>query len=191
MNKRITTEKLALASILTALVVILQFAGSFLRFGPFSVSMVLIPIVIGTATCGAGIGAWLGFVFGAVVLMSGDAGAFLAVNVPGTIITVMLKGILCGYISGVVYKLLARYNRYMAVIAAAFICPVVNTGVFLLGCFTFFMETISAWALEFGFPNAGNYMIFGLAGGNFLFELGLNIILSPVIIRLLNIRKLK
>ncbi len=191
MNKKISTRQLTLAAILTALVVILQFMGAFVRFGPFQVSMVLVPIVIGTATCGAGVGAWLGLVFAVVVLLNGDAAAFLAVNVPGTIITVILKGVLCGLVSGLVYKLLAKRNCYLAVIAAAIVCPVVNTGVFLLGCFAFFMETITARATELGFANAGNYMIFGLAGGNFLFELGLNIILSPVIVRLLNIKNLK
>ena len=33
----------------------------------------------------------------------------------------------------------------------------------------------------------GSYMILGLTGGNFLFELLLNLILSPVILRLIRI----
>lgn len=183
---KISTQKLALCSIMTALVIILQFMGAFIHFGPFSVSLVLIPIVIGTATCGAWAGAWLGLIFGIIVLISGDASAFLAVNAPGTIITVLLKGIACGYAAGLVYQLLERYNRYLAVIVAAIICPVVNTGVFLLGCLVFFMDTVTVWA---GGANVAQYMIFGLVGANFLFELGLNIVVSPVIIRLLNIRK--
>ena len=65
--RRNKTEKLVLAALLTALVVLLQYLGAFVRFGPFSISLVLIPIVIGAATCGASIGAWLGFVFGVVV----------------------------------------------------------------------------------------------------------------------------
>ncbi len=187
-NSRMSTETMALCAIMTALVVILQFLGAFVRFGPFSISLVLIPIVIGTATCGVAAGAWLGLVFGGVVLLSGDAGAFLVVNAPGTIITVILKGIACGYLAGVVYKLLAKYNSYLAVIAAAIVCPLVNTGVFLLGCRLFFWETIAAWGAELGFENAASYAFFGLAGGNFLFELGLNIILSPAVVRLLNIK---
>ena len=185
----VSTKKLAMCAILTALVVVLQFMGAFIHIGIFSVSLVLIPIVIGTATCGAGVGAWLGFVFGVVVLLSGDAGAFLAVNIPGTIVTVLLKGILCGYISGLVYKLVERINRYVGVLAAAIVCPLVNTGVFLLGCVVFFMGTITGWATELGLgQNVVHYMFIYLAGGNFLFELGLNIILSPAVVRLLNIR---
>lgn len=189
-TNKMSTNSLVLCAVMTALVVILQFMGAFIKLGPFSVSLVLIPIVIGAATCGAGAGAWLGLVFGMVVLLSGDASAFLAVNVVGTIITVLAKGIACGYFAGLTYKLLEKHNRYAAVIAAALICPVVNTGVFLLGCPIFFMDTVTAWAQAAGLgENVGKFMIFGLVGGNFIFELVLNIIVSPVIVRLLNIRK--
>lgn len=189
-TKKLSTNVIVFGALMTALVVILQLMGAFIKFGMFSVSLVLIPIVIGAAVCGSGIGAWLGLVFGAVVLLSGDAGAFLAVNVPGTIITVLLKGVACGFFAGAVYRLVEKYNRYAAVIAAAIVCPLVNTGIFLLGCRLFFMDTVAAWAAaeDFG-DNAVRYMFFVLAGGNFLFELGLNIVISPIIFRLLNIRK--
>ncbi|MEE1054528.1 MAG: ECF transporter S component [Acutalibacteraceae bacterium] len=185
------TQVLVLGAILTALVVILQFMGSFIRFGPFAISLVLIPIVIGAATCGVKIGTWLGFIFGVVVLISGDASAFLAVNVFGTIVTVLLKGAACGLAAGLIYKLLEKYNRYVAVIAAAVVCPIVNTGVFLLGCVIFFMDTVAEWGAALGFGGTLEYMFLGLVGGNFLFELASNIILSPVIVRVLNIKNKK
>lgn len=187
-KNKMSTRVMVLGAILTALVIILQMMGAFVRFGPFSISLVLIPIVIGAATCGVGIGAWLGFVFGLVVLLSGDAGAFWAVNALGTVITVLLKGTLCGLLAGFTYKLLAKYNVYVAVIAAAIVCPLVNTGVFLLGCLLFFMETVSGWAAQAGLGgNVAQYMIVGLVGVNFLFELGSNVVLSPVIVELINI----
>ena len=185
------TQVLVLGAILTALVVILQFMGSFIRFGPFAISLVLIPIVIGAATCGVKIGTWLGFIFGVVVLISGDASAFLAVNVFGTIVTVLLKGAACGLAAGLIYKLLEKYNRYLAVIAAAVVCPIVNTGVFLLGCVIFFMDTVAERGAALGFGGTLEYMFLGLVGGNFLFELASNIILSPVIVRVLNIKNKK
>ena len=189
-KQKMTTKQMVLGAVLTALVVILQFTGAAVRFGPFSISLVLIPIVIGSATCGVGIGTWLGFVFGLVVLLSGDAAAFLAVNIPGTIITVLLKGAACGLLSGLVYKALSKTDRYLAVAAAAIVCPVTNTGIFLLGCLAFFMDTVSEWALAAGLgANVGKYMIFGLVGTNFLFELLTNIIVSPIVVRLLNIRE--
>ena len=182
-------KTLVMCAILTALVIILQFMGAFIKFGPFSISLVLIPIVIGAATCGVGVGAWLGLVFGFIVLASGDASAFLVINPAGAIVTVLVKGIACGLAAGFVYKLVEKYSQYAAVAAAAIVCPLVNTGVFLLGCLLFFMDTISQWAAVAGLGGGtAHYMIFGLVGANFLFELGTNIILSPVIVRLLNIR---
>lgn len=188
-KRREQTKTLVLGAVFTALVVILQLMGSFIRFGPFAISLVLVPIVIGAAICGVKIGAWLGFVFGFVVLVSGDAAPFMAIDVFGTILTVLVKGTVCGLAAGLVYKALSRYNRYLAVVAAAVVCPVVNTGVFLVGCSVFFLKTITEWGVAEGFTNVAAYMFLGLAGGNFLFELASNIVLSPVIMRVLNIFK--
>lgn len=183
------TENLVLGAILTAIVVVLQILGGFIKFGPFSVSLVLIPIVIGAAKCGVKIGTWLGLVFGTVVLLNGDATAFFAVNVFGTVLTVLLKGAACGFAAGLTYKLLAKYNKYAAVIAAAVVCPLVNTGVFLIGCLLFFLDTIKVWGANLGFTNTVSYVFLSMVGGNFLFELAPNMILSPVILRILNFKE--
>ena len=65
----------------------------------------------------------------------------------------------------------------------------VNTGLFVLGCELFFMPTISGWAEAAGFPSAGNFLIYGMIGANFLVELAINVVLSPVILRLIKIGK--
>ena len=68
-NRKQKTETLVLGAVFTALVVVLQLLGSFIHLGPFSISLVLFPIVIGAATCGWKMGGWLGFVFGVAVLL--------------------------------------------------------------------------------------------------------------------------
>lgn len=175
------TKKIAGVGLLTAVVVVLQLLGSFIHFGPFSISLVLIPIVVGASLYGVLSGAWLGLAFGITVLISGNAATFLAVNPGGTVVTVLLKGALAGLLAGAVYKAIEKKNNVVATIIAAIICPVVNTGIFLIGCRLFFFDTIKTWAAG---TNVFVYMITGLAGFNFLFELGLNIILSPTIIKL-------
>ena len=199
-NKRNQTRTLTGLAILTAVVVVLQLLGSFIRFGTFSISLVLIPIVVGAALYGAYAGAWLGFVFSVVVLIM-DSGAFMVVNPFGTVATVLLKGTLAGFFAGLVYRLLRKSGVFLVierkgrdvwrtdlgVAVAAVVCPVVNTGLFLLGCLVFFMPTINEWAAGAGFENAGKFMILGLVGANFLFELLFNIILSPLIVRLIEI----
>ena len=188
-NSKKLTEKIVLGAVLTALVIVLQLLGAFIRFGPFSISLVLVPIVIGAAMCDYKIGAWLGFVFGVVVLLSGDAAPFLSIDIAGTIVTVLAKGTLCGLFAGLVYKLLSKYNRYLAVMASAVVCPVVNTGVFLLGCKLFFMSAITQWGAAEGFNSVVQYMFLGLAGGNFLVELLVNIILAPIVLRIIKLNK--
>jgi uncharacterized membrane protein len=186
----IKTKNMVGIALFTAIVVVLQLLAVGLRvLGLFSISLVLVPIVVGSAVYGWRGGAWLGFAFGAAVLLSGDANAFLSVNVLGTIVTVLVKGTACGLVAGLIYKLLEKRGKFLAVIAAAVVCPVVNTGAFLLGCVVFFMDTITEWAALYGFENIGAYMIFGLTGINFLIELGVNIVLAPVATRLIELGK--
>ncbi len=187
MNKDIQIN-LVMGAILTAIVIVFQLIGSFIKFGPFSVSLVLVPIIIGAAMCGPKISTWLGFIFGVIVMFT-DAQAFIAISIPGTIITVLVKGAACGLAAGLVYKLISKKNKYAAVAVSAIVCPIVNTGIFLLGCMVFFFDAIKEWGAGAGYENAASYMILGLVGANFLFEMATNIILCPVIVRILNINK--
>ncbi len=57
-------------------------------------------------------------------------------------------------------------------------------GLFLLGLTLFFRETLSQWAA--GSQNLTSYILFGLVGVNFLIELGVNIVLAPVIVRIVH-----
>ena len=186
MNK---TKTLVGIGLFTAIVVVLQLLGGGIRFGVFSISLVLIPIVVGAAIYGWQSGAWLGFAFGVTVLLSGDANVFLAVNPLGTVIVVLVKGTLCGLIAGLTFKLFQKSNKVLAVMASGIVCPVVNTGVFLLGCQIFFLPTVSEWAAMYGYENVGTYMFFGLAGINFLVELATNIVLAPIITQLIKLGK--
>lgn len=188
MNNKV--KKMVGIGLFTAIVVVLQLLGGAIKVGGlFSISLVLVPIVVGAAVYGWDAGLWLGFAFGAAVLMSGDAAPFMAIHVLGTVVTVLLKGAACGAAAGLVYKLLAKHNRLLAVLGAAFVCPLVNTGIFLLGCRLFFFDTIVQWGVAAGFENAGAYMFLGLAGVNFLVEVVTNLILAPVITRLIKIGK--
>ena len=186
MNQK--TRNMVGTGILTAIVIVLQAMAVGIRFGTFSITLVLVPIVVGAALYGAWSGAWLGLVFGVVVLFT-DSAAFMAISVPGTVITVLLKGILAGLAAGLVYKLIENKNRLIAVISSAVTCAVVNTGVFLLGCIVFFLDTIKTWSAGAGYDNAGTYLIFGLVGLNFLVELGVNMVLSSAVVRILNVIK--
>ena len=198
-RRKMSTKTMVTGALLTALVVLLQFVSMAIRTGTFSITLSLVPIVIGAVICGKGMGAWLGFVFGVTVLATGDAAPFMVVNALGTILTVLLKGTACGFVSGLVYELIAKaFSKnqkgvsYGAAVFSALICPITNTGVFLLGCLAFFMDTLAVWGEGLGFGNnVGKYMIVGLVGTNFLIEMAVIIVFAPAIVRIIKVASKK
>lgn len=178
-------------ALLMALVVVLQFVGSMIPpIGGFSISLVLIPIVLGSAIYGPGTGAFLGGVFGAVVYINcitgADAGGAMVFQANPILcfFVVMGKGIAAGFAAGCVYKLLKKVNPYFAMLCAAIICPVVNTGVFVVCMLAFFIEVLSAWA---GGGDVLGYIFTVLLVVNFLPELVINIVFSPAGQRIVSI----
>lgn len=185
-------QKMVGLAIFTAVVIVLQLLGSFIKVGTFSISLVLIPIVVGAAVYGAGAGAFLGGVFGVVVTIAcingSDAGGnLLFTQSPAlTILICMLKGIAAGAAAGWVYRLLAGKNAYLAVAVSAIAAPVVNTGLFCLGMRFFFYDTLVASA---GGQSLVYYVFIVLIGVNFLLETLINLVCSPIILRILNALK--
>ena len=177
-------------AMLVALVAVLQMFGGFFKIGTFSLSLVLIPIVIGSIVLGAKGGAILGGVFGLVVVIQcatglDSGGAILiAVNPFLTVLLCMLKGIAAGFVPGLIYRAIAKKDHDSPVrtavgaVVAAISAPIVNTGIFVIGLSTCFNATLNEWA---GGTNALVYIITVLVGINFLIELGVNIVVAPAI----------
>lgn len=166
-----------------ALVVVMQsISGMIPPIGGFSISLVLIPIVLGAAVYGPGAGALLGATFGAIVYINcvtgADPGGAMVFQASPVLcfLVVMGKGTLAGLAAGAVYKMLKDKNAYVAMLVAAIICPVVNTGVFVVCMFLFFIDVLAAWA---GGSNIVGYVLTGLILANFVPELIINILFSP------------
>ena len=180
-------------ALLIALVIVLQFLGGMIPpIGGFSISLVLIPIVIGAAVYGPGAGALLGAVFGVIVLINcingtdvGGAMVFQA-NPILCAAVVLAKGILAGWLAGLVYRLLKGKNPYVAMLACAIICPVVNTGLFVICMMCLFRGVLSAWA---GGGDIVSYVLTGLILANFVPELLINIVFGTVGQRIIKIVK--
>lgn len=183
--KNTKTQKIVGIGLFTAIIVALQLLAASIKFGPFSITLVLAPIVIGSALYGIGAGAWLGAAFGVSVLISGDAAAFMTINPAGTVVTVLLKGMLAGLIAGLIYKALEKKNKTVAVVLAGIACPIVNTGIFLAGCYLFFQEWLVSVFGTTGFAT----VVTGLVSVNFAVELGINMVLASVIVRVIDIGK--
>lgn len=187
------TKKMVSLSIFTAIIIVLTIICTFIRFGPFSITLALAPIIVGAAMYGCGAGAYLGFVFGAVVLITGlfswDGGTvmyLMSVNPIATVALCLIKGAAAGFCAGAVYNLLAKKSVLAGVLTAAVVCPVVNTGLFVIGMLVFFIDTLTSWA---GGTELIYYIILTLVGANFLVELVVNLLLSSGISRIIKVGK--
>lgn len=180
-DRTASVRRLTGIAMLIAIVVVLQLLGQFIKFGPVSISLVLLPIVVGAAMYGPGAGAVLGAAFSIVVLLQPDTAFFYGISAFGTIVTVLVKGTLAGYLSGLVYRALEGKNKILAVILAAIVCPVVNTGIFFLGCWLFFWSAMA----ELGSGDAFTFVLEVMIGFNFVAEFAANVVCAPVILRIM------
>lgn len=180
------TFRLVGLGILTAIIIVLQIVTTFFPTKPFAITLALIPIIIGAAFYGAGAGAYLGGVFSVVVILmcvfGADVGGAMIWNASPflCILVCMLKGVGAGFFAGIVYRALSKKNSVLGAVAAGIVSPVVNTGIFLAGLFLFFKPVLEEWA---GGTDIVYYALITMTGINFLVELGVNIIVSPVIVR--------
>ena len=190
-------------AMLIALVVVLQMVSAMIPpiGGLVSITLTLIPVVIGAILFGKKGGAVLGFAFGLIVLINCITGMdpggniLWATNPVFTALICFVKGIAAGFVPAVLYEAVKGKGetvsvgrKYVASFVAALSAPVVNTGLFVCGMFVFFSDTLTAWADG---SNVVTYVIVGLAGFNFLVEFLINIILSPAIIRIVDVVKKK
>lgn len=185
------TQRLTGLALMTGIIIVLQIVASFIKFGPFTITLALAPIIIGAALYGAGAGAYLGGVFGVVVFIACVAGWDMGGNILFTarplvtLILCVVKGALAGLAAGAVYRALAQRSPMAGSILAGIMCPVVNTGIFCLGLAGFYYDTLVAWA---GGTALVYYVITGLVGLNFLLEMAINLVLSSVIVRVVKAR---
>ena len=180
-------------ALLAAVVVVLQLLAGMIKIGTFSITLTLIPIIVGAAFYGPSAGAILGAVFGVVVYIGCVTGSDVGGNMVFVanpflcFLVVMAKGALAGFCAGLVYRLVMKGHDSVkrgvfAVLLAGITAPVVNTGVFCIGMLLFFRGTLQAWAAG---SDLFNYIIFGLTGVNFLIELGINMVFSPAIVTII------
>ena len=180
---KMNVKRMVGIALLMAMVVVLQFIGSMIPpiGGMVSISLVLIPIIIGAAIYGPGAGVVLGLTFAVVTIVNCATGAdpggamVFQANPIMCIVIVATKSILCGCTAGWIYRIIAKKRPVLAMFCAAIICPVINTGVFVLGMLLFFKPVLNIWA---GGTDVLTYVLTGLVLCNFVPEMILNIIFA-------------
>lgn len=189
-NKQISTLELTEIAVLLALVVSLQSISS---FGVVNLCLCLVPITLGSVLLGWKRGGMLGFAFGVVAVFWGivgkDAFTFFLfqANPIMTILICLVKGTMAGMIPAFAYDWLKKYNQLTASIVASVIAPVVNTGIFAIGCFLIKNDVL--YSLTNIVPTEMAEQIIGMSffavvfgvviTSNFFIELVINLIFAP------------
>ena len=200
-QKEKTLELVQLA-MLAALVVVLQLLSALIPpiGGMVSITLTLIPVVIGAILFDKKGGAILGFVFGLIVMINcitglDPGGNILWTTNPAiTALLCLIKGTLAGLVPATVYsaivgkKAVSDKKKLLTTMLSAMLAPIVNTSTFVIGMLLFFKDTLTIWAN--GKPIM-LYILLGLAGINFLIEFIINLILTPAIIRIVDVIKKK
>ena len=159
-----------------------------------SITLTLIPVVVGGILLGKRAGAILGFTFGLIVMINCvtalDPGGNILwnANPAFTAIICFAKGIAAGFFPAWFYEIIVgatgEKRRFLATVVAALSAPIINTGLFVCGMLLLFKDILYAWA---GGTNMMVYILVGLAGINFTVEFLINTILSPAIVRITSV----
>lgn len=193
-------------AMLLAIVVVLQLTGASLPIGLIPLTFVLIPIVVGAFLLGPIDGAILGFTFGLITVFQTPLNPFLMVffeaNAILYVILAILKATMAGFCSGLIYKglnkLFKEKKKILSTTIASISAPIINTGIFVIGMLIFFFPELSSlpsMTIENNpfaiFTNPFQVLFIGFCGVNFIGEFLVSLVLSPAIIRIVDIIKNK
>ncbi len=184
-----SARRITWLAILLALVIALQAFGGSINIGAVQLNFTLIPIVLGAILLGPTCGLILGLACGIVVLIQVILGLvpfytiiWTGAPVPAAL-TCVVKTTVAGFLSGLVYKVLQKKKAYLAIFVASAIVPIVNTGLFIVGC-VFMWNAIATIA---GGSNMFGFILVSLVGFNFFVELAVNLLVAPALYRVIKV----
>lgn len=186
----LTAKNISYLAVLTALVVVLQVFGGNIKIAGLSLNLALVPIALGAILFGPLVGSLLGLICGLVVMIFGVTGSepftfFIFSQSPVlTVLLCLVKTTVAGCAAGWAYRLLAKKSRIAAVFVASAIVPIVNTGIFAIGCFIIY-DDIVAFLVKAGMDTTGMsaaYVVFVVViTWNFFIELLTSLLLAPAV----------
>lgn len=183
MKNPFTVRNMPYIAILMAVEIVLQFIGNAIALGPISINLSLVPIALGAIMFGPWVGLLLGVLNALFVLMAPSTALFYNVSVLGTVLTVIIKACAAGFFGGLIYLMLNKRNNLVATIVTSISLPLINTGLFVVGCILFFKPLLESLA-----PAGANiyeFLFIAMIGWNFIFELGTSIVLTYPIYRII------
>ena len=182
--RKTKTLMLTQNAVLASIVVLMAFTPiGYLRIGAVEMTFIMIPVAVGAITLGEKSGAVLGLVFGVSSFiqcfgMSPFGAALLQINPIFTLIMCLVPRVLMGYLCGVIYKLLAKAKKGIAVIIASFSAPVINTILFIASLMILFGKTDFIMGMRAGTENLMAFLI-AFVGLNGVMEIVTTTLIAP------------
>lgn len=192
------TRMLVLTALFAAIIVVLQFLPV-PAIGPVAMNLSLVPLVLGAVLYGPVQGGILGAIMGVAIifqiilrpdLAGGLATGMFTMNPFVTGLLCVVKTSVAGVVAGLVAKWLTKVNRTLAVVLAAAVCPIVNTSIFLFGLCVIFNSVLTEVSASLSYSPV-MFVLMLIVLMNFVPELVINIVVSPIIVRVSEIIKKK
>lgn len=160
-NSKTRTQKMVQLAILVAVMLIFAYTPlGYFKAGPIEITFMVLPVAIGAIILGPASGAILGGIFGVTSFIqcfgaSPFGALLLGINPILTFLTCMLPRLLCGWLSGLIFKALHRSERMKTApyFIAALTTALFNTLFFVLCIVEFFwkndtfLTTMGSWQL--------------------------------------------
>ncbi len=174
-KKKQNTFRLTVTAILTALIVAMTFTPiGMIKIGPFELTLLMVPVIIGAITMGPATGAFLGGVFGLMAFItcftgSVIGGIIVSVSVVRTFIVNVLSRVLAGWLCGIIFKACAKHDKkkVWSYIVASVSGSVLNT-IFFLGLFALLflgLKFTPEQAAKLGGADTTISLVIGIAAG--------------------------
>lgn len=186
MNKNI--KKITGIGIFMCLVVVLQLFSNYVQFGPVSITLSLIPIVVGSIIYGPFAGFLLGVFCGVIAFLAPSTiSVFWPYGIFKTLMICIFKTGIAGLLAGYIFKAISSKKKKIAVILSSISVPIINTGIFAIGSLILYRDLLMS--LNTTGQSTLIFLLVGFIGFNFIIEFLVNSVLSPIVYRLVNIFK--
>lgn len=183
-----TVVEMTMTTLLAALIVLMTFTPiGYIPLGPVKMTLLTLPVAVGSIVLGARSGIILGTIFGLTSFytcfgLDLIGVALMSINPFLTFIMCVVPRILCGFLPALIYKAISKNgtkNTMLAIPVAGASVAVINTLLFLGSMWLFFGNNLTDVV---GATIDNIFVLFALfAGTNGLIEIAVNIVVGTAI----------
>ncbi len=188
--------EMTMTAILAALIILMTFTPiGYIPLGPVKMTLLTLPVMVGSVVLGARSGIILGSIFGLTSFytcfgMDFVGMGLLSINPFLTFVMCFVPRVLCGWLPALIYKAISQNGTkrtMLAIPVAGASVAIINTVLFLSSMWLFFGNSLSEVV---GVEINNIFALFALfAGTNGLIEIAVNIVVGTAICKPLTIAK--